>query len=538
MQYDLMDIYYLRLSKEDGDVVEGNESESCSISSQRICVHRFLKDRNMDPDSFEEIVDDGYSGTTMHRPGMSRLLKLVEQGRVRTIVVRDLSRFARNYLEAGHYLEVFFPAYGVRFISINDQFDSEAVGETTGGLELAIKNLINQMYSKDISKKIKSAVDIKKMNGEYVYGTAPFGYKKGAKKNTIVIDEPAAIIVKKMFLWASTGTTYAEIAKRLNADNVPTPSVYLAAIRGKYKTRNVWTFESVRNILQNRIYTGDTIPFKSHVVRVGSDRTKAIPEDQQIVIPNTHEAIVSRELFFQARQAQKKYAPRTTDPNRQPYLFTSLLVCGCCGNRLVRGKAQNKDWRCTTHRYDPAADCKDVRFNDERLSGVMLRAIQTQSKLLDAKVKRLRANSRYAKTTEDVLQAECKSLRRELDQIYAKKMDAYEQYVAGIISKEDFLAVKASYAAREEAVTGQLNFAEGKLAKLAEQLKLDAHHIASTQPLIDYQDIEVLDIDLLRELVEKIVIYPDSKMKIIWNFSDEVSALFDQDIAPVREAAG
>ena len=421
MLYDLMDIYYLRLSKEDGDVVEGTVEESCSISSQRICVHRFLQDRGMDPDSFEEIIDDGYSGTSMRRPGMSRLLKLVEQGRVRTIIVRDLSRFARNYLEAGHYLEVIFPAYGVRFISINDNFDSDAVGETTGGLELAIKNLINQMYSKDISRKIKSAVDIKKLNGEYVYGTAPFGYKKGPKKNTIIIDEPAAAIVKKMFLWASVGTPYSEIAKRLNADNVPTPSVYLASVRGKYKTRNVWTFESVRNILQNRIYTGDTIPFKSHVVRVGSDQTKAIPEDQQIVIPNTPEAIVSRGLFFQARNAQRRYAPRTADPTRQPYLFTSLLVCGCCGNRLVRGKAQNKDWRCTTHRYAPTADCKDVRFNDEKLSGIVLRAIQTQSKLLDAKVKRLRINSRFTKTTEEVVQAECTALRRELDKIYAWK---------------------------------------------------------------------------------------------------------------------
>lgn len=538
MLYDLIDIIYLRLSKEDGDVVSGTEEESCSISSQRTCIHRYLREHHMDPDFCEEIVDDGYSGTSMHRPGMSRLLKLVEQGRVRSIVVRDLSRFARNYLEAGHYLEFVFPTYGVRFVSINDRFDSDAVGESTGGLELAIRNLINQMYSKDISKKIKSAVDIKKLNGEFVYGTAPYGYKKGPTRNTIVIDAPAAVIVKKIFLWASTGESRSDIAKRLNAEGVLTPSVYLAAIRGKYKTKSVWTYESVRNILQNRIYTGDTIPFKSHVVRVGSDRTKAIPEDQQIVLPNTHEAIVSRELFFQARNAQKRYAPRTMDPNRQPYLFTSLLVCGCCGNRLIRGKVQNKEWRCTTHRYDPTAACKDVRFNDEKLSGIVLRAIQTQSKLLDAKVKRLRINSRFTKTTEEVVQSECRSLRKELDKIYAEKMEAYEKYVAKTISKEDFLIIKASYATSEQTVTAQLNFAEEKLANLTEQLKLDAHHIASSKPLIDYQEIEMLDPDILKELVERICIYPDGRIKIIWNFSDEVSELLKQDLAPVQEVAG
>ena len=538
MLYDLIDVLYLRLSKEDGDVASGTEEESCSISSQRTCIHRYLRDHHMDPDSFEEIVDDGYSGTSLHRPGMSRLIKLVEQGRVRSIVVRDLSRFSRNYLEAGHYLEFVFPTYGVRFISINDQFDSDAVGESTGGLELAIRNLINQMYSRDISKKIKSAVDIKKLNGEFVYGTAPYGYKKGPTRNTIVIDEPAAIIVKKIFLWASTGESCSDMAKRLNTEGVLTPSVFLAAIRGKYKTRSVWTYESVRNILLNRIYTGDTIPFKSHVVRVGSDRTKAIPEDQQIVIPNTHEAIVSRELFFQARNAQKRYAPRTADPNRQPYLFTSLLVCGCCGNRLIRGKVQNKEWRCTTHRYDPEAACKDVRFNDEKLAGIVLRAIQTQSKLLDAKVKRLRINSRFTKTTEEVVQSECQSLRKEMDKIYAEKMEAYEKYVAKTISKEEFLAIKASYATREQSVTAQLNFAEAKLANLTEQLKMDAHHIASSKPLIDYQEIEMLDPDILKELVERICIYPDGRIKIIWNFSDEVSELLNQNLAPAQEAAG
>ena len=168
-----MNIYYLRLSKEDGDDESGTVEESCSIQSQRLCIRKFLDSNGFDSDSFAEFVDDGCSGTSMNRPGMNKLLTLVESGKVKTIVVRDLSRFARNYLEAGHYLEFVFPAYNVRFISINDGFDSKSLGETTGGLELAIRNLINQMYSKDISRKIKSSVYMKKLYGEFVYGTAP-----------------------------------------------------------------------------------------------------------------------------------------------------------------------------------------------------------------------------------------------------------------------------------------------------------------------------------------------------------------------------
>lgn len=336
---ELLDIYYLRLSKEDGDVTEGNEEESCSIQSQRACIRRYLMENRLHPENFLEIRDDGYSGTTMNRPGMNQLLDLVHQGKVRTIVVRDLSRFARNYLEAGHYLEYVFPDRSVRFISVNDNYDSDAFEGTTGGLDLAIKNLLNQMYSKDISKKIKSAVDLKKLSGEYVYGAAPFGYKKGQQKNTIIVDEPAAAVVRRIFYLASEGTTFTAIAQMLNNEGILTPSVYLAKVRGKYKTQAKWSFESVRNIILNRIYTGDTVPFKSHVVRVGSDRTKAIPVDQQIIIPNTHEAIISRELFYQAHNAQKRYAPRKTDPNRESYLFTSKLVCGCCGKKTGSGES-------------------------------------------------------------------------------------------------------------------------------------------------------------------------------------------------------
>ena len=181
---------YLRLSKEDGDVADGISEESQSIASQRSCIEQY-RSNHPELDDFEEIVDDGYSGTHFDRPGIKKLLALVDRDAVGTIIVRDLSRFARNYLEAGHYLEFVFPAHNVRFISINDGYDSDEYGEATAGLHIAIKNLINQMYSSDISRKIKSAVDIKKLNGEFVYGTAPYGYKKGSERNKIVVDEKA-----------------------------------------------------------------------------------------------------------------------------------------------------------------------------------------------------------------------------------------------------------------------------------------------------------------------------------------------------------
>ncbi len=200
------DIMYFRLSEED----EEDKRESNSISSQRACVEQYLHDRPELGSHFEEIVDDGYSGTSLDRPGMRRLLAMIKRDQVRTVIVRDLSRFARNYLEAGYYLEIEFPSRGVRFISVNDGFDSEEL-EDTGGLDLAIRNLVNQMYSHDISRKIKSVVDMKKYNGEYAFGAVPYGYKKGERHNTIVIDEPAAEIVRRIFSLATSESLFHKL---------------------------------------------------------------------------------------------------------------------------------------------------------------------------------------------------------------------------------------------------------------------------------------------------------------------------------------
>ena len=322
------DIMYLRLSEEDDE-----RDESCSIASQRGCIERYLSDRGDLGTDFEEIVDDGYSGTNLERPGMQRLLDLIDMGQVRTVIVRDLSRFARNYLEAGYYLEVVFPTKGIHFIAINDGFDSWEVGEDTGGLELAIRNLVNQMYSRDISRKIKSVVDMKKRNGEYAFGAVPYGYKKGAIHNTIVIDEPAAETVRRIFALAAEGTSITKIALTLNEDQVDTPSVYLASVRGNYKTRAFWTYESVRNILGNRIYTGDTEVFKSHVTCVGSNKVRLIPEELRQVIPETHaRSFPAQLIIWPVRQfGTRRPRPRRLGrPARSPLFWCAGAVGTDC----------------------------------------------------------------------------------------------------------------------------------------------------------------------------------------------------------------
>lgn len=515
-----MKLSYLRLSKEDTEVALGTEAESFSISSQRLCIQQYIE---MHPDlgkssEFEELVDDGYSGTNFNRPGISRLLELVESECVETIIVRDLSRFARNYLEAGHFLEFVFPAYDVRFISINDRYDSQVLGESTAGLQLAVRNLINQLYSKDISRKIKSAVDLKKMNGEYIYGTAPYGYKKGPQHNTIVIDPEAAEVVSQIFQWAAEGITITQIAAKLNSASIQTPSAYLQSVRGKYKVRPYWTYESVRNILLNRIYTGDTVPFKSYVVSVGSNRVKQIPEEEQLILPDTHEAIVSRETYYQSRKVVKSNVKsKSKGPSS---VFSTYLVCGCCGNKLQKGGHSNQTFRCATARYVPQGECAEVLIQESQLSRVLLRAIQSQCTIADAKLQKAKAVWKENLTEQAVLEQELRQQQHKLEKSRADAMRYYEGYVIGELSKEQFLEQKLYCRKNEEDANMQIVILGKRLEEIYAKAASAETAIQKGKPLGKYLQVDKLSPELMKELVQRIIIYPGGAIHIDWNFSD------------------
>ena len=517
MQFDKIDASYLRLSLEDEEVARGTQEESNSIISQRACINDYVRMHSNVPSELTEFVDDGYSGTSMERPAMQKLLQLVTMGRVRTIIVRDLSRFARNYLEAGHYLEFIFPSYDVRIISINDNYDSADYEQDGKGFEIAIRNLLNDWYSKDISRKIKSAVDMKKLRGEYVYGTAPYGYKKGEKKNTIVIDLEAAEVVRKIFASAVAGKTITEIAKMLNDEKITTPSVYLAPIRGKYKTYEYWTFESVKNILINRIYTGDTVPFKSHVVKVGSNRVKMIPEEEQIVIPDTHEGIISREMFYQARLVIKSNKKINKSADKNP--LSGYLICGCCGHKLTKGRATNKNWLCATQRYTDEMGCSNIRLNEAKMKDKLLSAIQVQCKIADASISEARKGQSKEFSVLESLKWDLKKAERTLDESREALLKLMDDYYDSKLTKEEFMEKKLLIKNGEDELKAKIENLKGQMAvtkkRIAEQLAEES----DAGRVVKHKDIESLDAGIMRELVKQIVIYPDNAVHIDWNFA-------------------
>jgi DNA invertase Pin-like site-specific DNA recombinase len=517
-QVNQMDACYLRLSLEDDEVARGNHRESTSIGSQRLCISEFVQSHSDMPKDITEFVDDGYSGTSMERPAMKKLLQLVTMGRIRTIIVRDLSRFARNYLEAGHYLEYIFPAYNVRFISINDDYDSAKVATgDSKGFELAVRNLLNDMYSRDISRKIKTSVDLKKMNGEYVYGQAPFGYKKGEKKNTIVVDEEAAEIVRRIFHLAVSGRTVTEIARQMNEEKVITPSVYLSAVRGKYKTYELWTFESVRNILINRIYTGDTVPFKSHVVKIGSNRVKMIPEEEQIVIPDTHEAIVSREVFYQAKCVIKSNKKRkNVNPKN---ILTGYLVCGCCGKKLTKGRSTNKDWLCATARYTDELGCGQIRLNENQMKEKLLSSIQVQCNMADASIEQIQAEQNEEAKALDQVRWNHRKAGKELEECSNRIMNLMDDYYEQKITKDEFVKEKAVIKEQESKLKSNVAELEQEMERIQLRISEQISKETDAGVISKHRNVEVLDEGIMKELVSKIVVFPDNVVRIQWNFA-------------------
>ena len=262
------------------------------------------------------------------------------------------------------------------------------------------------------------------------------------------------------------------------------------------------------------------VPFKSHVVRVGSDLVRQIPEELWEIIPDTHEAVISRELYYQAKKVIKSNKKSKPSSHNNP--FTSLLICGCCGKRLLKGKVQNKNWICASHRYYPDSDCKKVRFPEEKLKEIVLRAIITQCRLMDVKIKQIREKNKDMKLENNLLQKEYKTLKGQIDHLEAAKLQYYEEYVQGTITKDEFICKKQEIAKKLEEFKLQMTILAQKIEEEKKKEKHRECQISTVEPVTKYQEITELTPKLTKELIREIVINPNGSIHIEWNFCDEL----------------
>ena len=357
---------YLRLSRDDAGA-----GESVSIGGQRALLHAYAADHGWTVAG--EYVDDGFSGTSFRRPGLERLLADVEAGRVDLVLTKDLSRLGRDYIRTGELAEVYFPSRHVRYIAVNDGFDSQ--GPDSG---LApFQNVVNEMYARDASKKIRSALAVRRAQGRYVGSLAPYGYRKDpADRNRLLPDPPAAAVVGEIFAWAAAGVRPGEIARRLNDRGTACPALHRAGGRPG-PDRPAWTASTVSKLLRNPTYLGCTAQGRTRKPSFKSKVREAVPREGWAVVEGTHPALVDEETFALAARRRGSRTGTGRFQNR----LAGLVKCGSCGGAMVSAGTRRKDSPavlvCPRYKRSGPAACSSHAIHYPVLLDLLSRAVQT-----------------------------------------------------------------------------------------------------------------------------------------------------------------
>lgn len=417
----------MRLSRDDE-----REGESMSIEHQRIILKNFVKERG--GNIVEEYIDDGFSGTSFDRPAIKRLLADAQSGKINTIVVKDLSRFGRNYIQVGQYVDYIFPAYGVRFIAISDNVDTAERGSTAMDM-MPIMNVFNEWHAANTSKKIRAVLEASQRSGKYTSSIYPYGYKACADENrTAVIDGEAAAVVRRIFDLRTQGNSTRSIARILTDDGIPNPATYFTRIDGKKadgKFSPYWCPTTVSRILSNPVYLGKTVQHKTTSVSYKNHKTVKIPENERIVRENSHEAIISRETWEKVRDIEKSVSRGKTDKSQTVHALSGLLVCADCGKKMKLKTSGGKAcFVCRTYTDLGKKYCTSHLISEAELESVALRDIR--SMLAPAEIDGEKLKERYLKKKsagEKGLAERLKALQSRLAELDKLIRSAFEEKV-------------------------------------------------------------------------------------------------------------
>ena len=462
--------FYIRLSKEDLDLKSTSKVESNSVSTQRQLLQQYYNS-NDKLHSYEVITfcDDGYSGTNFNRPRFNEMIEMVKRGQIHCIMVKDLSRFGRDFLEVSAYLELILPIFNVRFISVNDRFDSSEFKGTTGGLELALRNLINGLYSKDLSLKIRSVAATRAKRGDYLGCTGFYGYFPDSKnKRKIVVNSEVAHIIQRIYNECINGKTAAQIAKSLNSEGIPSPAAYKLSHGIHYNGKSniigasaLWSASTVLNILNDERYTGKMISHKREILGVRGKTSRAVPRENWIIVEGTHEAIVSQEIFESAQRSRSKRL-KGIYTNTAGYKSTNIFRCGYCGRKLTISHSRNSSYICLRAHYEENSPCASIHAPISDVKENTLTVLKALANtLLVNSGKELTRSQAHIKNGESDLAA----IDRQISQLKNGRIDLYESYKTGAITRQQFLDTQNSRQLALDRLAAQKEALENSLAQ-------------------------------------------------------------------------
>ena len=501
---------YLRLSLEDVDKrTNCMKDESNSIVSQRMLLTRHLdQNPNLCDLPRLEFCDDGSSGTNFDRPDFARMIECAKRGEISCIMVKDFSRFGRDYLEVGDYLEHIFPFLGIRFISVNDHYDSSKHEGKTIGMDIAFKNLVYDYYSKDLSKKVKSAMGMRQRAARYV-STAPYGYQPDPKdKHHLILDMETAPVIRRIFTEIIAGKSCTLVAKGLNEDRIPTPSQHKG--RTSNSTFPQWTHRTVHNIIENMKYTGAMVNHTRESRFIRDKSQCRVPREEWFIRENAHEAIVTHEEYDQAQaaiQQRKKSVRSAHDQSDRVY------YCGHCGAKLE--KANGTVFACPSHRYHDGSLCENVRWRKSALEDVIFEALKRQIRITRMEVpQRKRATKRQAEHLERQLTL----LKAQHDACGREKFTAYENYREGRLTADEYIASRDAITKKQADLKLQLEECKMQCDAHRKEARNAESREAAIGKMTGLTDAKLRE--HLYDAIEHILVYDSESIEIVWKFDE------------------
>lgn len=525
---------YLRLSKEDDDLScsSGAKSESNSISNQRKLIYDFMK-LHPELELYDEYKDDGKSGSNFDRAEFQRMMKDIEAGKVNCVIVKDQSRFGRDYIDVGKYKEKIFPKLGVRFITINEGYDSLSA-TSSDDLAFTINSFVYDFYIRDISTKIRTNLTAKKQNGEYAGAFVAYGYVKDSNdKSKLVVDPFAADVVKDIFRWKIEGLSPQNIAVRLNGLGIPSPAEYKRLSGSNYKTsfqtssKAVWSHVSVRRILKNEIYLGVMIQGKRTTPNYKTKTVVTKAESEWLRVEGTHEAIISVRDFELVQELLRDDTHCRAGDITVP-VYAGRIYCGDCGAAAVRKTVSYAGRRyvyyvCNANKHDKTV-CSRHSIREDILGQVIYQTVRHQIDLLLDVDKALRQfeNLSWEKHKLKQLDASIEIQEEVVRKNNTLRLGIYEDLRAGLLDRSEYKSLKKELAERIDEATAAIE----KLNKEKREI-LDG--VSKQQSWVEqfrqYENVTELTRPMVIHLIERINIFEDSNIEIVFRHRNQIEEI-------------
>lgn len=523
---------YLRLSREDGDVAEGGKQVSNSIANQKELIMDYLKS-HPEIKVVSTYTDDGYSGVDFERPDFQRLLSDIRESKINCVIVKDLSRFGRNYIESGRYIEKIFPMLGIRFIAVTDGYDS--INEDLGSeMIIPFKNLINDAYCRDISVKIRSHMDIKRRNGEYIGAFAAYGYLKDKEnKNHLVIDEYAADVVRDIFSMKLCGMSQQAIADKLNADGILSPIQYKKSIgidlesSFQKSAKPKWSYNAVLRILKNEVYTGTVVQGKCTTPNYKIKKRVHKAENEWIRVQNTHDAIIPRDEFGLVQELLLRDT-RVAPDGTEVFPLGGMLFCADCGETMVRktvpaGGRRYVYYVCSGNKKDKN-HCSTHSFSEKKLTESVLEAVKGHIRAVLSISEAVDIISKAPEMKPDAVKCEerIEKLRAEADECNVRRKNLYEDYKDGILTKDEYFMLRDQYQKQLEGIGRSMEAVQSEKDTILSSRSGKQEWI---EKLRKYKDADSLDRGLVTFIIDRIDVAEGNRLQVKYRFEKEIQEM-------------